>query len=351
MSPMWRANWPRAVGSFNTTVGSVRALEPRAAQPQRWPELAPDHPAVLCYIDWEIAKAPSPCPNGEISKAFDRAVVAIVDGRSELIIAGYSRSQPPDRSREEVPRADLDVSAKGVSTQLDESPGRVEMLRPSRLGRRRQTSLGRGPGGVLVEGRNGRLLEGRARAPWVSKGGVGPDTPTSARRAAGPCRGAPRDTPRRPRAQGRSPPSSARSRRRSRRPGSGAGPDPRASRAGCRRPARREANAPGTRYVADLFSGAALRIVRRLLIETDRSWTLADMATATGLTQGFVSRTFKTLARDAYLDRARGASRVVDRDALLSAWAAAPAPKDAALERVERSVEHAWQTGRRPEPQ
>ena len=91
-----------------------------------------------------------------------------------------------------------------------------------------------------------------------------------------------------------------------------------------RRPARREADAPGTRYVADLFSGAALRIVRRLLIQPDRSWTLADMAAVTGLTQGFVSRTFKTLARDAYLDRARGASRLRDRDALLAAWAAAP---------------------------
>ncbi len=101
-----------------------------------------------------------------------------------------------------------------------------------------------------------------------------------------------------------------------------------------RRPARRQADAAGTRYVADLFSGAALRIVRRLLIEPDRSWTLADMAAVTGLTPGFVSRTFKTLARDAYLDRARGASRVADRDALLSAWAAAPAPGDALLERV-----------------
>jgi hypothetical protein len=101
-----------------------------------------------------------------------------------------------------------------------------------------------------------------------------------------------------------------------------------------RRPMRREADAPGTRYVADPFSGAALRIVRRLLIQRDRSWTLADMAAVTGLTQGFVSRTFKTLARDAYLDRARGASRLRDRDALLAAWAAAPAPEDANLERV-----------------
>lgn len=101
-----------------------------------------------------------------------------------------------------------------------------------------------------------------------------------------------------------------------------------------RRAARRDADAPGTRYVADPFSGAALRIVRRLLIQPGRSWTLAGMATVTGLTQGFVSRTFKTLARDAYLDRARGASRLGDRDALLEAWAAAPAPGDAVLERV-----------------
>jgi len=101
-----------------------------------------------------------------------------------------------------------------------------------------------------------------------------------------------------------------------------------------RRPARRDADAPGTRYVADLFSGAALRIVRRLLIQPDRSWTLADMAAVTDLTQGFVSRTFKSLERDAYLDRARGASRLGDRDALLKAWAAAPAPGDAVLERV-----------------
>jgi hypothetical protein len=47
-----------------------------------------------------------------------------------------------------------------------------------------------------------------------------------------------------------------------------------------------------------------------------------------------VSRTFKTLARDAYLDRARGASRVRDRDTLLKAWAAAPAATESRFERV-----------------
>lgn len=86
-----------AVGSFNTTVGSIRALEPRPGQPQRWPDFAPDHPAVLCYIDGQIAKGPPPGPNGEVSKSFDRTVVAIVDGQSELIIAGY-RDQLPVRA-------------------------------------------------------------------------------------------------------------------------------------------------------------------------------------------------------------------------------------------------------------
>lgn len=97
---------------------------------------------------------------------------------------------------------------------------------------------------------------------------------------------------------------------------------------------RRPAGAPDTRYVADLFSGGPLRVVRWLLIEPQRSWTLEDMARRTGLTPGFVSRTFKTLARDAYLDRARGANRVRDPEALLDAWAGAPAPGDTVLERV-----------------
>lgn len=101
-----------------------------------------------------------------------------------------------------------------------------------------------------------------------------------------------------------------------------------------RGPRRRPAGAPETRYVADLFSGGPLRVVRSLLIEPHLSWTLEDMADRTGLTLGFVSRVFKTLARDAYMDRARGDNRVRDRDALLDAWASAPSPKDSVTERV-----------------
>ena len=91
---------------------------------------------------------------------------------------------------------------------------------------------------------------------------------------------------------------------------------------------------PGRRYVADLFSGKALRIVRWLLIDPDRDWTLDEMVSAASASPGFVSRTFATLERDAYMQRERRANRVRDADGLLAAWAAAPAPADRAESRV-----------------
>jgi hypothetical protein len=97
---------------------------------------------------------------------------------------------------------------------------------------------------------------------------------------------------------------------------------------------RRKPGAADTRFVADPFSGGALRIVRWLLIEPERSWTLTEIGSRAGLTIGFVSRTFKTLARDAYVERERGSTRLLDRDALLEGWVAAPAPADVPLERV-----------------
>lgn len=101
-----------------------------------------------------------------------------------------------------------------------------------------------------------------------------------------------------------------------------------------REPRRREAGSPDTRYVADLFSGGALRIVRWLLIEPDRQWTLTEMAERSGLTPGFVSRTFKTLARDAYVARTRSSTVLRDRNALVDAWAGAPTLADLTFERV-----------------
>lgn len=97
---------------------------------------------------------------------------------------------------------------------------------------------------------------------------------------------------------------------------------------------RRSAETSNTRFVADPFAGGALKVVRWLLIDPGRSWSIAQMAERTGLTLGFVSRTFKTLARDAYVERVRGATRLTDRNALLDAWAAAPTPKESAFERV-----------------
>jgi hypothetical protein len=83
------------VGSFDTTVGAIRRLD-GVAGPARWPGTAPDHPAVLCYIDAQIAKGPPPGPNGEIREPFDRVVVGVVEGKSEVIVAGYRDRLPVD---------------------------------------------------------------------------------------------------------------------------------------------------------------------------------------------------------------------------------------------------------------
>lgn len=94
------------------------------------------------------------------------------------------------------------------------------------------------------------------------------------------------------------------------------------------------ATASGRRFVADLFSGKALRIVRWLLIDPERAWTLTEMVSASGASPGFVSRTLATLERDAYMERRRGASRLRDADGLLTAWSASPSPPDRTLSRV-----------------
>lgn len=82
------------VGAFATTVGAVRALEPVGQAPARFPGIAADEAAVLCYIDATIPMAPPPGPDGEIQPPFDRAVVAIVRGESEMVLAGYRTLLP-----------------------------------------------------------------------------------------------------------------------------------------------------------------------------------------------------------------------------------------------------------------
>lgn len=115
---------------------------------------------------------------------------------------------------------------------------------------------------------------------------------------------------------------------------------------------------PDQRYIKDVFSGVALRIVRRLLLEPEREWRVGDMAAASRASKGMVSRVFATLERDAFLTgEPRGRKRLSDPEGLLDAWASAPAPKEArgqlvttlplsaALERVSALVSGYGLTG------
>jgi hypothetical protein len=82
------------VGSFDTTVGAIRGLEPHRANPARWPGLPPDHAAVLCYIDGQVAMAPPPPASGPVAESFDRVVIGVVDGTPVMIMAGYRDGLP-----------------------------------------------------------------------------------------------------------------------------------------------------------------------------------------------------------------------------------------------------------------
>lgn len=78
--------------SFATSVGYIRSLTP-AVDPVRWPDLEADAPATVCYLDGPLGKAP---PYGE---PYDRALVGVAGGASELIKAGYQDRMaidPPD---------------------------------------------------------------------------------------------------------------------------------------------------------------------------------------------------------------------------------------------------------------
>src|SRR5688572_1563962 len=69
-------------GAFNTTVGRVRAFTP-GSTPSRWPGLPAETPAVLCYLDGPVGRAP---PGGD---RHDRAVLAVSAGHVEFIMSGY----------------------------------------------------------------------------------------------------------------------------------------------------------------------------------------------------------------------------------------------------------------------
>jgi hypothetical protein len=81
-------------GSFVTTVGAIRRLEPLHIEPELFTGLLDSYPAVLCYIDGQIPKGPPPLGSGSIPPSFERAVVAVIDGQTDFIIAGYRNNVP-----------------------------------------------------------------------------------------------------------------------------------------------------------------------------------------------------------------------------------------------------------------
>lgn len=94
------------------------------------------------------------------------------------------------------------------------------------------------------------------------------------------------------------------------------------------RPRVRAGNDGTRRYVADLFSGGALRIVRWLLIEPGRKWPVSELSSRARVSPGLVSRTLATLARDGYISRDASGFRLVDGAGLLEKWATAPPPDE-----------------------
>jgi hypothetical protein len=89
-----------------------------------------------------------------------------------------------------------------------------------------------------------------------------------------------------------------------------------------------------TRFVKRPFTGSALKIVRRLLIEPERTWSVTNLSSATDVSIGFVSRVLATLERDAYVVRNRGETRLKDFDDLLDAWVQSPQATEMTVEGV-----------------
>ena len=73
----------RVAGSFATTVGRLRSISPMEPEPELWPELSNDAPAVACYLDGSVPGAP---PGGD---PYDRALVGVSGEHADLILAGY----------------------------------------------------------------------------------------------------------------------------------------------------------------------------------------------------------------------------------------------------------------------
>lgn len=83
------ANGRELVGAFATTVGEVRGTMQGGSNGPIPPEVPDSELAALCYFDGEIPKGPPPDPSGTPQPSFDRIIVAVVDGDSTMIVAGY----------------------------------------------------------------------------------------------------------------------------------------------------------------------------------------------------------------------------------------------------------------------
>lgn len=75
-------------GAFDTRVQALREMQPLDVEPELWPRSAGDSPAIVCFLDGPVPKAP---PGGE---QFDRAVVGVVDDDAVLLVAGYQDAIP-----------------------------------------------------------------------------------------------------------------------------------------------------------------------------------------------------------------------------------------------------------------
>ena len=83
----------QATASFVTTVGAVRALVTREMSPatvagERWPGVADDHPAVLCYIEGQLPISRPAIPGATPAVPFERMALVVIDGQPEPLFGG-----------------------------------------------------------------------------------------------------------------------------------------------------------------------------------------------------------------------------------------------------------------------
>lgn len=69
------------------------------------------------------------------------------------------------------------------------------------------------------------------------------------------------------------------------------------------------------------FTSKAVRVIRALLSDRQKTWSQADLVNGTGLSQGYVSLTLKKLSADGYVSVQSGKISLLDSGHLLDDWA------------------------------